>query len=138
MKPNNLLKTLGVFLAGCLVALAGLEVLLRAYNPLEIRFRPDRIVLPVNKRYVIDNAGKFTKLPPSTLHTKNRLGFRGQAPPRDFPDYLTIITIGGSTTECFYLSDGRTSWGKDSPASLTGCGSTTPAWMAPPPTGTSS
>ena len=51
MKPNNLLKTLGVFLAGCLVALAVLEVLLRVYNPLEIRFRPDRIVLPVNKRY---------------------------------------------------------------------------------------
>ena len=50
MKPNNLLKTLGVFLAGCLVALAVLEVLLRVYNPLEIRFRPDRIVLPVNKQ----------------------------------------------------------------------------------------
>jgi lysophospholipase L1-like esterase len=108
VKTNTLLKNLGLLLAGCLVALAVLEVLLRAYNPLEIRFRPDRIVLPVNKRYVLDNAGKFTKLPPATLHTKNRLGFRGQAPPRDFRDYLTIITIGGSTTECFYLSDGRT------------------------------
>jgi len=107
-KINNLLRNLGVLLAGCLVALIILEVLLRVYNPLEIRFRPDRIVLPVNKRYVIDNTGKFTKLPPATLHTKNRLGFRGQAPPRDFRDYLTIITIGGSTTECFYLSDGRT------------------------------
>ena len=42
------------------------------------------------------------------MHTKNSLGFRGAPPPRDFPDYLTIITIGGSTTECFYLSDGRT------------------------------
>ena len=108
MKPNNLLKTLGVFLAGCLVALAVLEVLLRVYNPLEIRFRPDRIVLPVNKRYSFNNADKFTKLPPTTKHTKNSLGFRGAPPPRDFQDYLTIITIGGSTTECFYLSDGRT------------------------------
>ena len=105
---NKSLKNIGVLLGGCLVALAVLEVLLRVYNPLEIRFRPDRIVLPVNKRYVIDNAGKFTKLPPATIHTKNRLGFRGQAPPRDFRDYLTILTIGGSTTECFYLSDGRT------------------------------
>ena len=108
MKPNNLLKTLVVFLAGCLVALAVLEVLLRVYNPLEIRFRPDRIVLPVNKRYIFNNADKFTKLPPTTQHTKNSLGFRGAPPPRDFQDYLTIITIGGSTTECFYLSDGRT------------------------------
>ena len=107
MKLNNLLKTLGVFLAGCLVALAVLEVLLRVYNPLEIRFRPDRIVLPVNKRYIFNNADKFTKLPPTTQHRKNSLGFRGAPPPRDFQDYLTIITIGGSTTECFYLSDGR-------------------------------
>ncbi len=109
MKPNNLLKTLGVFLAGCLVALAVLEVLLRVYNPLEIRFRPDRIVLPVNKRYIFDNTEKFpTKLAKTTIHTKNSLGFRGDPPARDFRDYLTIITIGGSTTECFYLSDGRT------------------------------
>lgn len=109
MKPNNLLKTLGVFLAGCLVALAVLEVLLRVYNPLEMRFRPDRIVLPVNKRYIFDNTEKFpTKLAKTTVHTKNALGFRGAPPPRDFRDYLTIITIGGSTTECFYLSDGRT------------------------------
>jgi lysophospholipase L1-like esterase len=108
MKPDNLVKTLGVFLAGCLVALVMLEALLRVYNPLEIRFRPDRIVLPVNKRYIFNNSGKFTKLPPTTKHTKNSLGFRGAPPPRDFQDYLTIITIGGSTTECFYLSDGRT------------------------------
>ena len=91
------------------MALAVLEVLLRVYNPLEIRFRPDRIVLPVHKRYVFDNTEKFpTKLAKTTIHTKNSLGFRGEAPPRDFRDYLTIITIGGSTTECFYLSDGRT------------------------------
>jgi lysophospholipase L1-like esterase len=108
MKTNNLFKSLGVFLAGCLVALTVLEVLLRFYNPLEIRFRPDRIVLPVNKRYIFNNETKFTKLPPTTKHTKNSLGFRGAPPPQDFPDYLTIITIGGSTTECFYLSDGRT------------------------------
>jgi lysophospholipase L1-like esterase len=109
MKPHNLVKNLGVFLGGCLVALAVLEVLLRVYNPLEIRFRPDRIVLPVHKRYIFDNTEKFpTKLAKTTLHTKNSLGFRGEEPPPDFRDYLTVITIGGSTTECFYLSDGRT------------------------------
>jgi lysophospholipase L1-like esterase len=108
-KINHLLRNLGVLLGGCLVALAVLEVLLRVYNPLEIRFKPDRIVLPVHKRYIFDNTGKFpTKLAKTTIHTKNSLGFRGEAPPRDFRDYLTIITIGGSTTECFYLSDGQT------------------------------
>ncbi len=103
------LTNLSILLLGCLVALAVLEVLLRVYNPLEMRFRPDRIVLPVNKRYIFDNTEKFpTKLAKTTIHTKNSLGFRGAPPPRDFRDELTIITIGGSTTECFYLSDGLT------------------------------
>jgi len=109
MKPNNLMKNLGVLLGGCFVALIVLEVLLRIFHPLEIRFKPDRIVLPVHKRYIFDNTEKFpTKLAKTTIHTKNSLGFRGEVPPPNFQDYLTIITIGGSTTECFYLSDGRT------------------------------
>ncbi len=108
IKIKNILKNLGVLLAGCLVALLILEGLLRIYNPLEIRFWPNRIVLPVNKHYIINNVGKFTKLPPTTIHTKNSLGFRGAPPPHNFGNYLTIVTVGGSTTECFYLSDGHT------------------------------
>jgi lysophospholipase L1-like esterase len=107
-KIKNYLKNFSLLVLGCLVALLVLELLLRLYNPLEIRFKPDRIVLPVNKHYLIDNIGKFTKLPPRTIHNKNYLGFRGVLPPADFQDYLTIVTVGGSTTECFYLSDGRT------------------------------
>ncbi len=105
---HSLWKNSLLVVAGFAVALVIMEVVLRLYNPFEIRFRPDRIVLPVNKRYVIDNTAKFTKLSPTTIHTKNSLGFRGAPPPEDFGGYLTIITIGGSTTECFYLSDGKT------------------------------
>jgi len=108
MRLKHFLKNCSLLLLGCLVALVVLELLLRVYNPLEIRFKPDRIVLPVNKRYIINNVGKFTKLAPTTTHTKNALGFRGAPPPADFQNYLTIVTVGGSTTECFYLSDGRT------------------------------
>jgi lysophospholipase L1-like esterase len=102
------IKNISMIFIGCLVALVMLEVMLRVYNPLEIRFKPGRIVLPVNKRYRINNTGTFTKLPPTTIHTKNALGFRGAPPSDDFQDDLTIVTVGGSTTECFYLSDGRT------------------------------
>jgi lysophospholipase L1-like esterase len=107
-KIKSYLKNFALLVLGCLVALLLLEGLLRIYNPLEIRFKPDRIVLPVNKHYIINNVGKFTKLPPTTIHTKNSLGFRGAPPPPNFGDYLTIVTVGGSTTECFYLSDGHT------------------------------
>jgi lysophospholipase L1-like esterase len=108
-KASNILKNSLLLLAGLLLSLVVLEIALRLFPPFEMRFKPDRIVLPVNKRYVFDNTAKFpTKLPQTTVHTKNSLGFRGAPPPADLPDYLSIVTIGGSTTECFYLSDGRT------------------------------
>ena len=44
-KINNLLKNFFLVLAGFAVALALMEVALRCYNPFEIRFKPDRIVL---------------------------------------------------------------------------------------------
>ncbi len=41
-------------------------------------------------------------------HTTNNLGLRGEEPPENWDDYLTIITIGGSTTHCFYMDDQKT------------------------------
>lgn len=84
-----------------------LEGLLRLHNPLPFRVRGDRIVLPVHQSYTFTNAGTH-KLDPVTHHTKNSLGFRGPEPPADWASRLTILTIGGSTTECLFLSDGKT------------------------------
>jgi lysophospholipase L1-like esterase len=83
------------------------ELLLHIYNPLPFRVRGNRIVLPVHQRYTFHNDGA-SKLDPVTHHTKNSLGFRGPDPPKDFSKRLTVLTIGGSTTECLFLSDGRT------------------------------
>jgi lysophospholipase L1-like esterase len=108
-KMSNILKNFLLLLAGIILALIVLEIALRLFPPFEMRFKPDRIVLPVNKRYIFDNTEKFpTKLAKTTHHTKNSLGFRGAPLPANLADYLSIITIGGSTTECFYLSDGQT------------------------------
>jgi lysophospholipase L1-like esterase len=84
-----------------------LEVVLRIYNPVPVRVRGNDIVLPVGQVYKFDN-GFTHKIDRTTVHTKNSLGFRGPDPPRDFADRLTILTIGGSTTESLFLSDGRT------------------------------
>ncbi len=89
------------------LGLLALEVCLRVYNPLPFRVRGDRIVLPVRQVYTFDNHDA-PKLDPVTHHTKNSLGLRGPEPPRDFSRRLTILTIGGSTTECLFLSDGKT------------------------------
>ena len=105
---NGFLKNSLLVLLGLCFSVILLEVALRIHPPFEMRFKPDRIVLPVNKRYIIDNTEKFpTKLPKTTVHPKFP-GIPGAPPPANFADYLTILTIGGSTTECFYLSDGKT------------------------------
>ena len=36
------------------------------------------------------------------------MGFRGAELPKNRDDYIKIVTVGGSTTECFYISDGKT------------------------------
>ena len=89
------------------LGLCVLELCLRLYNPLPFRIHGDRLVLPVRQSYRFTNTGTH-KLDPVTVHTKNSLGFRGPEPPRDWPDRLTVLTIGGSTTECLFLSDGKT------------------------------
>jgi lysophospholipase L1-like esterase len=83
------------------------EALLHIYNPLPFRVRGNRIVLPVHQRYTFHNEG-LRKLDPVTHHTKNSLGFRGPEPPKDAAKRLTLLTIGGSTTECLFLTDGKT------------------------------
>lgn len=90
------------------IAVVLLEVLLRLYNPVPARVRGSEIVLPVRHVYHFDNGDQVRKIDRLTVHTKNSLGFRGPDPPRDFEDRLTVLTIGGSTTESLFLSDGRT------------------------------
>jgi len=45
---------------------------------------------------------------PSGIYSTNKWGMRGEQPPEDWADWLTIVCIGGSTTQCFELDDHRT------------------------------
>lgn len=101
---------LALIVVGIGIALLICEIVLRYYNPFGFRMRGNTIVLPVNQAYVIEdpNLQIYDKIDKRVTHTKNSLGFRGAEPPIDFADRLTLITIGGSTTECFYLSDNQT------------------------------
>ncbi len=106
---------MAALLVGIVISFFVMEGALRLYNPLDFRVKGDRIILPVKKTYVIDtekelknsrgSAGKFDK---TIIHTKNSLGFRGEEPPVNINKYLAIITVGGSTTECTFLTDGKT------------------------------
>lgn len=88
-----------------LIILVGLEVFLHIYNPFSGRVKNGAIVLPRNARYEVET-GQVPGLDAHVVHTKNSLGFRGEAPKKD-SSLTRIICMGGSTTECFYLSDGK-------------------------------
>jgi hypothetical protein len=86
-----------------------LEIVLRIYNPFHLRLKGDKIVLPIDQRVTITNRIN-PKLDPVIVNTRNSLGFRGPEPPPagDWKNKLTLITIGGSTTECHFLNDDST------------------------------
>lgn len=92
---------------GCVLAIGLLEVLLRLYNPFQVRIKGERIVLETNKQYKIHNDIIGT-LDPDITVARNAVGFRGPNPPADMSSAVSLITIGGSTTQCFFLSEGKT------------------------------
>ena len=77
------------------------------YNPIPFRVRGNRIVLKPHEWTTSQNpdAVKLDKV--IEYHT-NSLGFRGEEPPADLANRLSILAIGGSTTGCFMLNDGET------------------------------
>jgi lysophospholipase L1-like esterase len=104
---RSLLSRLALLAFGTLLALLLLEVLLHFYNPLQARIKGNRIVLTTNKTYHIKN-DIIKGLDPEITVTRNSIGFRGPNPPADMDKYLSVVTIGGSTTQCFFLSDDQT------------------------------
>lgn len=84
------------------------EMLLRVFKPVEFRVRGNAINLNSlkNMKTIIENT-KLKKLDKVITVTTNSVGLRGEDPPYPFEAYLTIIAVGGSTTECGYLSNGK-------------------------------
>src|SRR5688572_18830458 len=84
-----------------------LEVLLRIYDPFRFRVKANRIILPVNQKEIIKNDIN-PKLDSIITVTRNSLGFRGRDTLPGFSNTFSIITVGGSTTECHFLNDDKT------------------------------
>ena len=92
---------------GATGALLIAELALRLHNPLHATSRAHEIVLPLRKSFRTELRGN-PKLSPVVEVRYNSIGFRGPEPPPDFAQRTTIVTVGGSTTECVGLTDGAT------------------------------
>ena len=100
-------KNILAILLGISLSLVLFEGLLRIFQPIEYRVKGNKIKLPKDKKYHFIN-DKSDKLDRVVSTSWNHMGFRGEMPPKDFSEYLTIIAVGGSTTECTLVSDGKT------------------------------
>lgn len=111
-RPPTFLRRLAahllLILFGVFLSLASLEIALRIYNPFGWRLRGDKIILPTDEIKVVNNPNPLPYMDATIVQTRNSIGFRGPNPPQDLPNWLSLVTVGGSTTECFYLSDNKT------------------------------
>lgn len=109
---GNIGKNILVLLISLVLVLGLCELILRVYNPLGFRIKGDKIILPINRKEIIHHAYGLGKLDKVVVQQHNSLGFRGPEPPAEFSRDLTIVTVGGSTTECFDLAENKT-WPHD-------------------------
>lgn len=93
---------------GTVMAVCLLEGLIRLWIPPAATVRGGDIVLPVHRRIEWSNPTPDSKLDRTITLQYNELGFRGPPAPVNFDDHLTFVTVGGSTTACTLLSDGKT------------------------------
>ncbi len=107
MLSPKIKKRISYFFFLFVFTLIAAEIILRIYNPFPTSVTGDKITLHNNTRRVLDNI-KGPELDSRVVVSKNSLAFRGPEPPLDFNDYLTILTIGGSTTECLIVNEEKT------------------------------
>lgn len=108
LKEN--LQNISLLLISIIICIIAGEILLRIYNPFEFSVKGEKIILRAYKKHsMLTTYGNSlnSKLDVKIIHTKNSIGFRGEDPPKDLEKYLSIIAVGGSTTECLLLSDGK-------------------------------
>jgi len=93
-----------VIAASLLLTLAAGELVLRRVLPDQI-FNPRFGLRPYCRWDLqIDLPG----IDPGGVLSTNRWGLRGEDPPADWNEYLTVVTVGGSTTADYYLDDSKT------------------------------
>jgi lysophospholipase L1-like esterase len=108
MTTSKTRKRIGYWLFLSLFIIIAAEIILRIYNPFPSSVVGDKIILSPNYSKIYKNKGAVGDMEPTIIYKRNSIGFRGQEPPAPFKDYLTIVAVGGSTTECMFISEGKT------------------------------
>ena len=101
MSKSYRLAQVGLLCTSLVVSLLLIEVVSRwliPSNPFNCTFA----MYPHRKRLLRVTKQGETK---TITHSTNRWGLRGDEPPEPWNSFYTILTVGGSTTQCYYLDD---------------------------------
>jgi hypothetical protein len=102
-----IIKKIFSILIGLLLAIIICEIFLHFYNPFPFAISKGKLVLPANQQAVFKNTW-IKKLDSIIYYSRNALGFRGPMPADSINKIPSVICIGGSTTECRFISDSLT------------------------------
>src|SRR2546421_38436 len=105
---KNFRHFIGYLVYLLLITAVFMEIILRIYDPFHASVRGNHITLLANLTREIHNNDVVDKLDKTIIVRTNSLGFRGPDLPKDDKQYLKILTVGGSTTECLFINDGST------------------------------
>lgn len=95
---------LTLVLVSIILSLIILEFIQRLISPMSI-FSP---LIPLRPKENKELHVNLRGVSPVATNSTNKWGMRGDEPPSDWDTYYTVITIGGSTTQCYYLDDRKT------------------------------
>src|SRR5882724_390795 len=104
---KSLWKNIKAVCLGIFFGLLICEIILRIYNPFPLPLKKWKLILPANQTKVFTNSW-IKKLDSKINYSRNSLGFRGPELPDSISKLTSLITIGGSTTECKFQSDSIT------------------------------
>ncbi|MFI5124512.1 MAG: GDSL-type esterase/lipase family protein [Chitinophagales bacterium] len=104
---RNSWKNIKAVCFGTVLALVICEIFLQIYNPFPFFIKEGKLILPANQKKIFINPW-IKKLDKKIYYSRNSLGFRGPELPDSISKLVSILTIGGSTTECRFLSDSCT------------------------------
>lgn len=106
-RKNKIKRSILYILYLVIIVVLFLEIFLRVYYPFPRSLKGDTWEMATNRTFTLKN--EYNKrLDAVITNHRNSIGFRGEEPPPDIQNKLSVLTIGGSTTACTFLSDGKT------------------------------
>ena len=102
--PRKIIFAVSLSFASGVLSFAVLETIVRLVSPPNM-FSP---YLPLRPHNSMELHVALSGVSPLAHNTTNRWGLRGDEPPQEWDKFFTIVVIGGSTAQCYYLDDHKT------------------------------